>query len=332
MVARFTSQAKSLLPRLFCLSMWLLLLVGCESQKTIVNQLDEKSANEIIVFLAGKGIPANKILRAAGGGGGGGKAVEWDISVSENQATDAMSMLNQAGLPRRPGQSLLNIFSNAGLVPSDLEQKIRYEAGQGEQIANTIRKIDGILDAEVLLSFPQEDPLNPGKYKGKITASVYVKHSGVLDDPNSHLMTRIRRLVAASVTGLDYDNVTIIPDRARFSELQSGTTGVVGGDEKQYVNVWSIVIAKDSLLRFRIIFFSFVVAISFLLLWNLWLMWKFYPLLRTHGGIKKLFSIYPLSTASQTLEAVPKGTKKAEEGNVGATAAAEDEDEDEENK
>ncbi len=270
------------------------IFTSCGSQKVIVSGLSQKEANEIIVFLAGKGIDANKAETTAAAGAGGAKVQLYDISVDPVRAIEAMALLNQAGLPRTRGQNLLEIFGNVGLVPSDLEQKIRYEAGLAEQIASTIRKIDGVLDAEVQISFPQEDPLNPGKYIGKITGSVFVKHSGILDDPNSHLITKIKRLVASSVTGLDYDNVTVIPVRARYNEIQPGTTGVLTEEEKQYVDVWSIILAKDSVMRFQIIFFSFVVIIFILLSFFVWIGWKIHPLLNQYGGFRALFHLHPL--------------------------------------
>lgn len=269
------------------------LLTSCESRRTIVNGLDEKEANEILVFLSNKGVDASKVQAAGDTSGAGSKAVLWNISVESSQANGAMSLLNQVGLPRRRGQNLLGIFSNVGLVPSGMQEKIRYQAGLAEQIASTIRKIDGVLDADVQISFPDEDPLNPNATKQKITASVYVKHSGVLDDPNAHLMTRIKRLVAGSVNGLDYDNVTVIGDRARFSESGIGQ-GSFGEEERPYVHVWSITLAKEALTRFRIMFFSFTITILLLLLALIWLLWKIYPLLKDVGGIKKLLSLHPI--------------------------------------
>ncbi|HRD55126.1 MAG TPA: type III secretion inner membrane ring lipoprotein SctJ [Parachlamydiaceae bacterium] len=283
---------------LFCFM--LLFLASCDSEKTIVNGLDEREANEILVFLASKGIQAEKAQsKDASGGGGGGKVAVFDITVSEDMANQAMALLNQNGLPRRRSQNLLGIFSNVGLVPSAMEQQIRYQAGLAEQAASTIRKIDGILDAEVQISFPKEDPLNPDKKTGKITASVYVKHNGVLDDPNSHLITKIKRFVEASVTGLSFDNITVIPDRARFNELPSLNLG--NAEEKSFVNVWGLIIGKESLFSFRLLFFSFLILLLFLLLSLLWLGWKIYPILKSHGGIKELFHLEPL------------GIKKAEE-------------------
>lgn len=294
---------------LFFICTCLFLMTSCESRKIIVNGLDEREANEILVFLSNKGVDAIKVQNAAGGGGGGSKIVLWDISVESNQALDAMAYLNQAGLPRRRSQNLLNIFTGAGLVPSEMEQKIRYQAGLAEQIASTIRKIDGILDTEVQISFPEEDPLNPAEKKQKITASVYVKHNGVLDDPNSHLTTKIKRLVAASVPGLDYDNVTIIGERARFSDFPLGVTPGSSEDEKQYVSIWSIIIAKESVTRFRIFFFTFTILILILMVSLIWLCWKIYPFLKDHGGIKGLFKLHPLNVEKKEPEK-PVDTKE----------------------
>ena len=285
------------------------LLCSCESRRVIVNALDEKEANEILVFLSTRGIDVQKI-RAVEGGGGGAKIAMFDVSVREDQATEAMALLNQAGLPRRRGQNLLGLFANVGLVPSEMQDKIRYQAGLAEQIASTIRKIDGVLDAEVQISFPEEDPLNPGaEKKQKITSSVYVKHNGVLDDPNSHLVTKIKRLVAASITGLDFDNVTVIGDRVRFSDLPLSRSALE--EDKQYATVWSIVVAQESLFRFRLIFFTFTILLLLLLLALIWLGWKMYPLLREHGGFKELLHLHPIETTPSKTKTEPSKKEAA---------------------
>jgi type III secretion protein J len=289
------------------------LLSSCDRNRTIVNSLDEKDANEIIVLLSTKGVPAEKIeSKAAQGGGGAQTVVLWDIAVPDEDSTAAMSILNNAGLPRRKSQSLLTIFSNTGLVPTDMAEKIRYQAGLAEQIASTIRNIDGVLDSDVLISFPKEDPLNPTAPKKDITASVYVKHSGVLDDPNTHLSSKIKNLVTSSVSGLKYDNVTLVPDRARFTEiLPQGMSK--SNEDLQYVRLWTVTIAKDSVTQFRIIFFSFSFIILLLTVGIVWIGWKTYPLLITHGGIKELFNLKPIGGKVKK-KATKKGSEETEDG------------------
>lgn len=288
------SRKFSLISRFLLLFVLLFGLTACASRKTIVHGLDEQEANEILVFLANRGIEAFKV-QGVQAGVGADKTVRWDISVEAEQASRAMAFLNQSGLPRRRGDTLLNIFANVGLVPSDLQDKIRFQQGLAGQIANTIRKIDGILDADIQLSFPEEDPLNPERTRGNITASVYVKHSGVLDDPNAHLVARLKRLVAGSVNGLDYDNVTVIGDRARYTMADSFPT-LIGEEQRDFVRLWNLILAKESITWFRLLFFSFIMTILLLLLLVLWMGWKLYPFLDQPGGWRNLFSLTPFIT------------------------------------
>ena len=272
-------------------------LTGCSSQKVIVHGIDEREANDIIVYLSAKGVEAAKIKAEVASGGGGAEEPKWDIGVGADDYDRALSLLGAGGFPRRKGENLLSIFAKGGLVPSDLEEQIRYQAGLGEQIANTIRKIDGVLDASVQLAFPKQDPLNPQKTVGDVKASVYVKHTGVLDDPNTQLIPRIRRLVSSSIPDLKYDNVTVIPDRARLSDVSFVPEGNNVNEQKDYVSIWSVIVAKESARTFRIFFFTFSLLVLLLLLAVMWLGWKFYPLMESLGGYKVLLDIHPITEA-----------------------------------
>ncbi len=120
---------------------FLLLLAGCAGNQSIVNNIDERDANEIIVFLASKGIAAQKIAAPAATGAGNAVSDMYNISVADNQTTEAMALLNRYGLPRRQGTNLLTLFKGGGLVSSDREETIRYQAGLAEELKNTICKI-----------------------------------------------------------------------------------------------------------------------------------------------------------------------------------------------
>mgnify|MGYP003685807937 FL=1 len=168
-------RAFTALSRALCLFLLAISLSACESTTLIVNNLDEKDANELIVFLSSHNIAAEKRLNPTSGAASNA-GVTWNISVSSAVKMKALSLLNMNGLPRRRGENLLSLFQKQGLVSSEMEEKIRYQAGLAEQIANTIRKIDGVLDADIQISFPQEDAL-PGQNRPqdmRVTASVYV--------------------------------------------------------------------------------------------------------------------------------------------------------------
>lgn len=290
--------------KVFFVFITLFALSGCTTQQPIINGVDERDANEIVVLLESKGIGADKQPAATSAGGGGGKAqaMLWNILVDASQATEAMGILNSVGLPRRPGQNLLDLFAEPGLVPTEMQQKIRYQAGLAQQIANTIQQIDGVLDANVQLSFPPDDSKQP------ITASVYVKHNGVLDNPNSQLVTKIKQLVAGSVSGLSIDNVTVVADRARFTDvtLNQGTPSAANS-EQEYVKVWSVVVAKNSVGTFRAIFFTMCLIIFFLVCVLAWVFWKCYPIINRAGGIPALWKdVKPINHLTKEGELSPK--------------------------
>ncbi len=256
----------------------LILFAGCEGNQSIVNSISERDANEIVVFLASKGIEAQKVQAATSAAAATTVSDKYDIMVSSDNSTEAMSLLNRNGLPRRQGATLLELFASTGLMKSDKEETIRYQAGLAEQLSNTIRKFDGVLETDVQLSIPSGEEV-PGQVKEKTTAAVYVKHQGMLDDPNSHTETKIKRLLAGSVSGLKFDDVTVITDRARIADINlDSNTEMFGPKHMQqtYVSIWSVVMTKSSLARFRFIFFSMVILILLLAGALGWIVFKFY--------------------------------------------------------
>lgn len=270
-----------------------LLFVACQTNQLIVDKIGERDANEIIVFLSSKGIEAQKILAPASTIGAAQTINQYSISVSSDQSVEAMSLLNQAGLPRKQGTTLLELFAKSGLMSSTMEETIRYQAGMAEQLQNTIRKIDGILDADVQISYPSlTTPQAPGTPAPKITAAVYIKHQGILEDPNSHLEIKIKRLLAGSVNGLDYDNVSVISDKARFADITLTATGEkIGMSHLQtYVSMWGLIMTQSSIGRFRFLCFCFIFLMLTLMTLLGWLLYKFYPEIRSSFGKKKASS------------------------------------------
>jgi type III secretion protein J len=273
-----------------CKIFFLLFLVGCAGNQSIVNNIDEREANEIVVFLASKGIMAQKVATPTSAGANAPSDM-YNISVDGGQSTEAMALLNRFGLPRRQGTNLLTLFAKGGFMTSDREETIRYQAGLAEELRNTIRKFDGVLDADVQISFPpvETNPV-PNATKGKITAAVYVKHQGIMEDPNSHLEIKIKRLLAGSVNGLSYDDVSVISDRSRLADITLQPEGEMIGLkslQQTYVSIWGLVLTKSSLGRFRFIFFTFIILLLALAGALGWVIYKFYPLMQMKNREKE---------------------------------------------
>ena len=274
----------------------LLFLTGCQTATTIVNDVSERDANEIIVLLAGHGIHAAKTAAPKPTTGAAAAELRWDITVPSADITRSISVLNQAGFPRSKGTTLLDLFGTSGLVPSDLQDKIRYQEGLSEQLATTIRKMDGIIDANVQITFPQNDENN----NIRLTASVYIKHRGILDNPNSLLVTKIKRLVSSSLPGLTIDNVTVVADRALYTDL----TGNGCEEAQNFVSIWGIKVAQESSALFRVIFYLFLILLFVFVALSVWLLWKFSALL-TAKGYRSLLDPHPYVVETPVLPVSP---------------------------
>ncbi len=287
---------KKIVKALFILGSFLILFTGCESNREIVSQIDEREANIILVLLESKGIPASKMQSASTGIGAEAAMAKYSIVVPEKFSIDAIAYLNQNGFPRQKGSTLLELFAKQGLMTSDKEETIRYQAGLAQQLTNTILMIDGVIDASVQISFPPEEVTLTGEEtKKRITAAVYVKHQGVIDDPNIHLENKIKRLISGSVTGLDINDVAVVSDRSRFTDITlDQMPESLGGKPGEYVSIWNIVMSKKSAARFRFLFFLITTVAVLLAVILGWVAWKFYPQLKKKGGLKELFNPIPL--------------------------------------
>lgn len=260
---------------LFLISILLLFCAGCSTQTIIVNGIPEREANEIVVLLASKGIQAVK-TEVAVSAGQVSTAITYNISVPASQVTESLAILNHAGLPRVKGTSLLDLFGSKGLVPSALQDNIRYQEGLSEQLAATIRKMDGIIDANVQITFPKDEE----EHK-ILTASVYVKHRGILDNPNSITITKIKRLVASAVPGLSIENVSVVSDRALYADI---TLAPVQEEmEHQFATVWSLIVEKSSVVWLRLILYLFIIFLFLFACSVAWLFWKSWPIIRRKG-------------------------------------------------
>jgi len=289
----------------FSLLAILFALTSCSENQSVVNNIDEREANEIVVYLATKGIHAQKMKAPTTETAAAGTTqTYWNILVDPKDMVQSMALLNQAGFPRRQGTTLLQLFAKQGLMTTDREENIRYQAGVEEELSNTIRKIDGVLDAVVQISYPSsQEELIPGEEQRAMKAAVYVKHQGIFDDPNNHLVTKIKRLVAGSVDNLDFENVSVVTDRSRFTDLTISPdkeTISMGSPTSEYVSVWSIIMTKNSAGKFKTLFSLLIIAILLFGGALGYLIYRFYPM------ILKIKKAPVKETSAKTTEEGPK--------------------------
>lgn len=181
----------------------LFLLAGCKAE--LFADLDEDEANQIVAVLVSAGIPASKSA-----GSGDGVAV----MAEESRFAEAIALLNSKGLPSAKYDSFGDVFKKDGIVSSPVEERARYIYALSQELSRTITEIDGVLSARIHVVLPETDML--GRDFKPSSASVFIRH--VAEAPVANFTSQIRLLVANSIEGLVYDNVTVVAIPAEANE------------------------------------------------------------------------------------------------------------------
>jgi type III secretion protein J len=172
-------------------------LVGCSER--LHGSLTEREANEILAALAARGVGAKKEKEAGRGSG------TFEIRTASRELPRALALLAELGLPREPAPGLEKLLGEGGLIPSELEEEAKLVAVMQAELTETLRRIDGVIDARVHVALPRK----PGVFESspqKPRASVFLKTRG---DP-TYDVASVRALVAGGVRGLEADAVEVV--------------------------------------------------------------------------------------------------------------------------
>lgn len=177
-------------------------IIGCLGgcQQELYSGLDENEANQIVALLIDAGIGASKENIENRDG-----AAAWQVSVDSGEMSAALNMLSAHGLPRRRLASLGDVFQQRGLVATPAEERVRYIYGISQELARTLENVDGVVVARVQVVIPENDPLSE-KVKPS-SAAVYLKYQPGVD--LRAMSPMVKDLVAHSIEGLSYDNVSL---------------------------------------------------------------------------------------------------------------------------
>ena len=196
-----------------------LLLAGCQDE--LYSGMSEKEANEMLAALMSNGIDANKAAKGKEG---------YTVTVDGRDMLRSIAILNDKGLPKRTRESVGKVFEKSGIMSSPFEERVRYIYALGEDVAQTLSQIDGVVTARVHLVIPDAPQL--GQAVKPSSAAVFIKHQPGTDI--EFLVPQIRRLVSSAIEGLDYQSVTVVLTEAQASKQTSGaalnsTTEVLPG-------------------------------------------------------------------------------------------------------
>jgi type III secretion protein J len=189
-----TPHRRRALLRLAVASM-LLTLAACKND--LYTRQTEDDANRMVSALLESGIDAVKNTPDNG--------KTWNVAVEQDQVVHALAVLRAQGLPQDKHVSLGDMFKKEGLISTPTEERVRFIHGVSQELSSTLSQIDGVVTARVHIVLPNNDPL--AQEAKPSSASVFVKYR---PEANLTALTpAIKNLVARSVEGLAYDNVTV---------------------------------------------------------------------------------------------------------------------------
>jgi len=170
-------------------------LAACKTD--LYSNITEREANEMMAVLFQNGIEASKTPVRDG---------MFNLQVDASDISSSLSVLDAQGLPRNERQSIGQVFERSGMISSPFEERVRYVYALGEEVAQTLQQIDGILVARVHIVMPEEPAL--GQEAQPSSAAVFIRYQPGRDF--DFLTPQIRRLVSSSIEGVEYEAVTVV--------------------------------------------------------------------------------------------------------------------------
>ncbi|MBX5483688.1 MAG: type III secretion protein [Myxococcaceae bacterium] len=214
-----------------------LFVSGCSVE--LHHGLTEEDANDIYVLLQENGINATKILDNSG------NEPTFTITVSKQDASAAARLLKEYSLPRPKIVGLESFRMNAGMIPTETEERAKFlEAMQGE-VTKALNKIDGVLEAKAIVMIPEQNDLTQPEAKPVNTASVLVKYRPIGERPPL-TEKEIKAFVAKSLPDMKEENVAVILSQALPPQA-------VASPESQLKDVLGFRMTAASANTFRIV-------------------------------------------------------------------------------
>ena len=172
-------------------------ITGCSGDVELFGDLDEKECNEMLAVLGENDIQAKK---SADGDS------SFKLMVTESELGPAIVVLQDNGFPHNQFRGISEEFPQSGLISSPYQERIRYMHAQSEELAMTITRIDGVIDARVHIVLPETTAF--GEQLSPSSASVFIKHS--YDINMSNVVPEIKAFISNSVEGLEEDKVSVV--------------------------------------------------------------------------------------------------------------------------
>lgn len=236
--------------RVFAVLAGLILVMSACGQDILQQGLTEPEANEILVVLFQHNINATKVQTATPEG------ISYSITIPKDQIQDARRILVENNLPRAKELGSEGICKEKGLIPTPEEEKCRKLLAKKGDIINSLQRIPGVIDADIVLNVPEISPFNTEtQAENRPTASAVLRVKKT-QDGYEVTEARIQQFVSKSVEKLDPRDVSVIisylpnPQEILAQSPQAGTAGL--DVNAKLATIAGLVMKVESVKRFKI--------------------------------------------------------------------------------
>ena len=172
----------------------MLALAACQAE--LYSGQSERAVNDMITVLAANGIEAERVNAGDG---------TYGLTVPRGDFARAITLLNNRGLPRPERPGISETFRDDKIVSTPFEERVRFMNAMAQELAGSLTKIAGVVDADVHVNVPEAQPLADERVNASVSAFIY-------KDPAVDLrgqIPAIKTLITNSLDGLEYEDVAV---------------------------------------------------------------------------------------------------------------------------
>jgi len=174
------------------------------SNMPIYHDLTESEANEILVALQDNHIEAKKIRNEKS------QQVSWSVEVAGRDAAVARKVLVENNLPHKKELGFSGICKEKGLIPTPQEEKCRRILALKGEIINSLSRIPGVIESDVVLNVPEISEFSTETQGAKRPTASAVLRIRKNAEGMELTESKIQRFISNSVENLDPRDVSVV--------------------------------------------------------------------------------------------------------------------------
>ncbi len=264
--------------RFYAFFILFLSLVAC-GQMPLYQDLSETDVNEILVALQDRGIEAEKVKEEKS------QKVSWVVLVNKKDAAKARKILVESNLPYKKQPSLRDICKDSELIPTPQQEKCKKMLALKGEIINSLERIPGVVDADIVLNIPDISEFAVESQPGKRpTASAVLK---VRKTPEGLEITesKIQRFISNTVENLDPRDVSVV-----ITYIQAPEESRKEGGIKNSITVAGLkmdISSKKTFKTYALVTLMILIGISAALIFSLFQLIKLRQQMKIRFGSTK---------------------------------------------